>query len=113
VYRFLGDVNVFHGRLSQGEADSSGEHDVTFVRPHDLELSRDPTTTTQLAATVRFVTAAGSRVRIELMSKNSSQTIEVELTKERYRELKLRQGDVVFVYPKQLQVFRLPDSWSA
>ena len=121
VYRFLGDVNVFHGRLSQGEAlheeterkrpaeaDSSGEHEVTFVRPHDLELSRDRTTTTQLEATVRFVIAAGSRVRIELMSKDSSQTIEVELTKERYRELKLRQGDVVFVHPKQQQIFRMP-----
>lgn len=121
VYRFLGDVNVFHGRISQGEtlhreteralppgADSSGEHEVTFVRPHDLELSRDRTTTTQLEATVRFVIAAGARVRIELMSKNSSQTIEVELTKERYRELKLRQGDVVFVHPKQQQTFRMP-----
>jgi sulfate/thiosulfate transport system ATP-binding protein len=121
VYRFLGDVNVFHGRLAQGEilheeterelpagVDSSGEHEVTFVRPHDLELSRDRTTTTQLEATVRFIIAAGSRVRIELMSKESSQTIEVELTKERYRELKLQQGDVVFVYPKQQQTFRMP-----
>ena len=58
---------------------------------------------------MRFIIAAGSRVRIELMSKDSSQTIEVELTKERYRELKLRQGDVVFVHPKQLQVFKMPD----
>ena len=125
VYRFLGDVNVFHGRLSQGEtlheetqrelpggADSSGEHEVTFVRPHDLELSRDRTTTTQLEATVRFVIAAGSRVRIELMSKDSSQTIEVELTRERYRELKLQQGDVVFVHPKQQHVFKMPGSSS-
>src|SRR4029077_9901560 len=53
VYHFLGDVNVFHGRMSQGrpaheeasgqppaELDASGEHEVTFVRPHDLELSR-------------------------------------------------------------------------
>jgi sulfate/thiosulfate transport system ATP-binding protein len=121
VYRFLGDVNMFHGRLSQGkalheetqgelpaEADSSGEHEVTFVRPHDLELSRNRTTTTQFEATVRFVIAAGSRVRIELMSKDSSQTIEVELTKERYRELRIRQGDAVFVHPKQHQTFRMP-----
>ena len=121
VYRFLGDVNVFHGRISHGETlheetqrelsagtDSSGEHEVTFVRPHDLELSRDRTTGTQLEATVRFIIAAGSRVRIELMSKDSSQTIEVELTKERYRELNLRQGDVVFVHPKQQHTFRMP-----
>ena len=121
VYRFLGDVNVFHGRISQDETpreetarelppgtDSSGEHEVTFVRPHDLELSPTRTTTAQLEATVRFVIAAGSRVRLELVSKDSPQTIEVELTKERYRELQLRQGDVVFVHPKQQQIFRMP-----
>ena len=72
VYQFLGDVNVFHGRISQDrtshdeasgqEADASGEHEVTFVRPHDLELSLSRTTTTQLEATVRFVITAGSRV---------------------------------------------------
>ena len=118
VYQFLGDVNVFHGRISQDrtshdeasgqEADASGEQEVTFVRPHDLELSLSRTTTTQLEATVRLVITAGSRVRLELVSKDSSQTIAVELTRERYRELKLRQGDVVFVHPKQLQVFKMP-----
>lgn len=121
VYHFLGDVNVFHGRLAQdqstneaingqspAEADESGEHEVTFVRPHDLELSLSRTTAAQLEASVRFVITAGSRVRLELVAKNSPQTIEVELTRERYRELKLRQGDVVFVHPKQLQVFRMP-----
>jgi sulfate/thiosulfate transport system ATP-binding protein len=117
VYHFLGDVNVFHGRMSQDrpsheetsekEVDASGEHEVTFVRPHDLELSRSRTTTTQLEAIVRFVIAAGSRVRLELVSKDSPQ-ISVELTKERYRELWLQQGDVVFVHPKQLQVFKMP-----
>ena len=118
VYQFLGDVNVFHGRMSQDrptpeaesgqEAAASGEHEVTFVRPHDLELSRSRTTTTQLEATVRFVITAGSRVRLELVSKDSPQIISVELTKDRHRELRLQQGDVVFVHPKQLQVFKMP-----
>ncbi len=118
VYHFLGDVNVFHGRISHDhtshkgtsgqDADASGEHEVTFVRPHDLELSLSRTTPTQLEATVRFVITAGSRVRLELASKDSPQIISVELTRERYRELKLSQGDVVFVHPKQLQVFKMP-----
>jgi sulfate transport system ATP-binding protein len=121
VYQFLGDVNVFHGRIANEhtpQADASGqppkavdqlgEHEVTFVRPHDLELSLSRTTTTQLEATVRFAITAGSRVRLELASKDSPQTITVELARERYRELNLRQGDVVFVHPKQLQVFRMP-----
>ena len=47
-------------------------------------------------------------MRIELVSKDSSQIISVELTKDRYRELKLQQDDVVFVHPKQLQVFKMP-----
>lgn len=121
VYHFLGDVNVFHGRVSHDRAshvettrqppepaDDSGEHEVTFVRPHDLELSLSRTTATQLEATVQFVITAGSRVRLELTSKDSPHTIAVELTRERYRELKIRQGDVVFVHPKQLHVFRMP-----
>jgi len=118
VYQFLGDVNVFHGRMSQDrpaheeasrqEPDASGEHEVTFVRPHDLELSLSRTTPTQLEATVRFVITAGSRVRLELVSKDSPQIISVELTKDRYRELKLQQDDVVFVHPKQLHVFKMP-----
>jgi sulfate/thiosulfate transport system ATP-binding protein len=118
VYQFLGDVNVFHGRMAQDRPshegasehvmDASGEHEVTFVRPHDLELSRSRTTPTQLEATVRFVITAGSRVRIELVSKDSSQIISVELTKDRYRELRLQQDDVVFVHPKQLHVFKMP-----
>jgi len=118
VYQFLGDVNVFHGRIAHDrpshegadgqEVDASDEQEVTFVRPHDLELSLSRTTTTQLEATVRFVITAGSRVRLELVSKDSSQIISVELTKDRYRELKLQQGDAVFVHPKQLQVFKMP-----
>lgn len=123
VYQFLGDVNVFHGRLSHGRFvegadgisralgdDLPNEQEVTFVRPHDLELSPSRTMPEQLEAMVQFVNAAGARVHLELESKESPGLIAVELTKERYRELKLQPGDVVFIYPKQLQVFRVPAS---
>lgn len=121
VYRFLGDVNVFHGRISEERAvhersegtsvrlsDTVAEHEVTFVRPHDLELNRSRTNADQLEATVRYILTAGSRVRLELIAQGSGQTIEVELTKERYRELNLRDGEVVFVHPKHRQVFTVP-----
>ena len=51
----------------------------------------------------------------ELVLKDSPQPIAVELTKERYRELNLQQGDVAFVHPKQLQVFKnaRPLVWQA
>ena len=121
VYQFLGDVNVFHGRMSHGRIGDGegrsalsaadefpGEQEVTFVRPHDLELSVSRTSPTQIEATVRFVNTAGARVHLELESKESSELIAAELTRDRYRELKLQAGDVVFLYPKQLQVFRVP-----
>ncbi len=121
VYQFLGDVNVFHGRLSHGRIvegadgisralgdDLPNEQEVTFVRPHDLELSPSRTMPEQLEAMVQFVNAAGARVHLELESKESPGLIAVELTKERYRELKLQPGDVVFVHPKQLHVFKMP-----
>ena len=121
VYQFLGDVNVFHGRVSHGRV-GKAEHyvpssevetlsdaqEVTFVRPHDLELSLERTNPAQLEATVHFINGAGARVHLELESKDSAEMIAVELTRERYRELKLQPGDVVFLYPKQLQVFRVP-----
>lgn len=126
VYQFLGDVNVFHGRAVQDRAftdipplpevdpvapaDVMDEHEVTFVRPHDLELNRFRTNPDQFEATVQYVLTAGSRVRVELMAQDSKQTIEVELTKERYRELLLREGEVVFVHPRHRQVFKIPQS---
>ncbi len=126
VYQFLGDVNVFHGRAVQDRtfadipplpeiapvvpADMMDEHEVTFVRPHDLELNRFRTNPDQFEATVQYVLTAGSRVRVELMAQDSKQTIEVELTKERYRELILREGEVVFVHPRQRQVFKISQS---
>lgn len=126
VYQFLGDVNVFHGRAIQErtianlpplpEVDSVlpagavDEREVTFVRPHDLELNRYRTNSEQFEATVRYILTAGSRVRVELVALESEQTIEVELTKERYRDLALREGEVVFVHPRHRQVFKIPQS---
>lgn len=121
VYQFLGDVNVFHGRMSHdgfldreagelqsSDANSSDHREVTFVRPHDLELNRDRTNAAQFEALVRYVATTGSRVRIELVVQESAQTIEVELSKERYRELIPREGEVVFVHPRHRQVFKVP-----
>lgn len=122
VYQFLGDVNVFHGRIysergahddherQEAVPETADEREVTFVRPHDVELNRTRMNIFQFEATVRYVLTAGSRVRIELIAQDTTQTIEVEITKERYRELNLREGEVVYVHPKHRQVFKIPQS---
>jgi sulfate transport system ATP-binding protein len=47
----------------------------------------------------------GSRTKVELMALESDQLINAELTTERFAELDLKSGDVVFVSPRKVRVF--------
>ena len=117
VYQFLGNVNLFHGRIHRGVAQignlelEATDHQevvdaqaVAFARPHDLELHRHRTGEQDIEATVRYVNAIGPLVRVELVQKDDEALIQVELTQERNRELQVKQGERVFV---QLKYFRL------
>jgi sulfate transport system ATP-binding protein len=100
VYEFLGDVNLFHGRIA---ADPS----VAYVRPFELEITpysaiRSETT---ILATVRFIAAAGPSVRLELQREDTGNALEAEISRERFRELELTIGDTVGVTPRNLRVF--------
>lgn len=50
----------------------------------------------------------GSLVRLELERVDCDEVIEAELTRERYDELELREGERVFVRPRNLRVFLKP-----
>jgi sulfate transport system ATP-binding protein len=114
VTQFLGDVNLFHGRIEQGRL-SIGPYDhalqdvadsdsaVAYVRPHDLEVTR--VAEGALAqGRVAHIHAAGPLVRLELL-RDEGAAIEVALTRERYRELGLAPDDLVYVTPRKLAVF--------
>jgi len=108
VYQFLGNVNVFHSRLHgvwaeverDGEAPEAGS--IAFVRPHDidLELASMPG---GMKAAVSHVHRIGPLVRVEL--EHESETIEVELTRERAANLDLEPGRVVWFKPREAKVF--------
>jgi sulfate transport system ATP-binding protein len=102
VYEFLGDVNLFHGRDPAGRDPAIG-----YARPAELEITprseNDPGTT--VAATVRFIAAAGPSVRLELQRDDTGNSLEAEISRARYRELELRVGDKVGVTPRTLRVF--------
>ena len=117
VFNFLGNVNLFHGRLLADLAPTaSGNHtssapSVGFVRPHELDITRTPPESgLALKATITRLNAAGSVVRIDLRVPDAARPVTVELTHSRLRELGLAEGDVVFVEPKQIRVFAVPDS---
>jgi sulfate/thiosulfate transport system ATP-binding protein len=117
VYSFLGSVNLFHGRVDGGEAqlgplsvktpEHAGHTDapaVGYVRPHDLDVQRHANGTT-FEALVRHVVAIGPTVRLELERKDTGDMIEAELTRERYGELAVTEGELVHVKPRKLKVF--------
>ena len=70
VYRFLGHVNLFHGRINEGQTylhdhatQTQGAHGaddtVVYVRPHFLEINREPNGAATFRATIRDINAAG------------------------------------------------------
>lgn len=118
VFNFLGNVNLFHGRVHEGAAriadigidlprqgDADGTAVVAYVRPYDIEINRTRQGADEIEASVLHIQGAGSVARFELERLDTREIIEAELTRERYRELGLRTGEKVFVRPRNVRVF--------
>ena len=109
VYRFLGNVNVFHSRIhgQWAEVDrttqSGKDEALAFVRPHDIEISKD-FSRGGLSASVLHVQAIGPQVRVEV--EHQGEVFEVEISRERHEQLGLIGGDLVCLRPRKLKVFQ-------
>ncbi len=115
VMDFLGHVNVFHGRVEKGQAvlggvaapDDSGPEASpvnVYVRPHELEIERHTNGTPALAARVARINPAGSVAKIALQASDGGE-IKVDLPFERFADLKLELGEIVYVSAKHVRVF--------
>jgi len=115
VMNFLGSVNLFHGRVHDGEAQlgplaapAPGLGDaqaIGYVRPHELDIARQRNGAPAVEAVIRHITAVGPTVRLELERSDGGGQIDAELTRERFGELALKTGEQVHVTPRKLQVF--------
>ena len=111
VMRFLGQVNLFHGRVADdgqvmiGSAPAASGRVVGYVRPHQLELTREPNGHQALPGRIVRINAAGFQVRIDVLLADEDRRVEVVLTQERFGELKLTAGETVYVRPKEIKVF--------
>jgi sulfate transport system ATP-binding protein len=121
VMDFLGNVNVFHGRVENGHAmvgnlkvdypeypHAVPQAATLYMRPHELDIARKQNGVPGLQADVRRVNSAGSVARIGLMVLDHEKDIQVDLSLDRYTELNLKPGDTVYVVPKKVRVF-IPD----
>ncbi|MFN8642432.1 MAG: sulfate/molybdate ABC transporter ATP-binding protein [Candidatus Binatia bacterium] len=118
VMDFLGNVNVFHGRVEGGRAVAGGlelafpdyphgeaKPATVYVRPHELEVDRAAGGPSSLRAEVLRVNPAGSAVKVELLARDFGVPLNVVLTPERHAELRLAAGESVYVFPKRVRVF--------
>jgi sulfate transport system ATP-binding protein len=107
VYNFLGNVNIFHGRVDDGKAyiNASDTGNLAFVRPHLLEITRQPNGAAHFRATNTHINAAGPVARIEAITEWGA-PVHVEMSQERFQPLGLGKNEQVFVTPKDIAVFR-------
>ena len=96
VFEFLGHVN----RLPSASAHIAD----TYARPHDINVERTPAPAS-LAARFVHGSAIGPVARLEFALEPSAQTINVELPRERFRELALREGELAYLTPTRLHQF--------
>jgi sulfate transport system ATP-binding protein len=120
---FLGQVNVFHGRVRNGQAllgdlafdypDYIAQRErpaTVYMRPHELYIQRSANGAFGLSARVVRVNPAGSVAKVGLKTSDDLD-IQVDLSLDRFRELDLSVGEIVFVLPKKARVF-LPSEFT-
>jgi len=118
VYNFLGNVNLFHGRVHDGHVQlgqmelSAPEHAalpdqpaVGYVRPHDLEIERCYADSSSVEAVIRHIHSIGPIVRVELERGDTFESLDAELTRDVYQKLALKVGETVFVRARKFRVF--------
>lgn len=123
VYNFLGNVNLFHGRVHDGKVEigslklDAPEHSeakdrnvISYTRPHDIEIKLDAENEDFIAAQVIFIRAVGPVVNIELKRLDNDEYIEAEISKEIYKKLDIKEKQSVFVRPKDFKVF-IPEDY--
>jgi len=106
VYNFLGNVNLFHGRIDDGKTyihEKETGH-VVYVRPHSLEIDRLPNGGSHFRARIKYINSAGPLVKVEAITEWGD-PVHVEMPQERFRNLQLVKNENVFIIPKDLRVF--------
>jgi sulfate transport system ATP-binding protein len=117
VMDFLGNVNLFHGRVENGRAVFSppaaqsppggkpnGGTARLFVRPFDLEIHGQSMGESSFRGQITRIQSAGPVVKVELLDE-ANQTVFVEMAHERFRQQTLAVGEQVYVSPRESRVF--------
>jgi sulfate/thiosulfate transport system ATP-binding protein len=118
VFDFLGNVNLFQGRVHEGTAQMGGmqlaspEHGsandapaVGYVRSHDIAIERGASDLSSIEAQVHYLLSVGPLVRVDLVRTDGIGSIEVNLPREEADRLQLAVGETVYARPRKMRVF--------
>ncbi len=104
VLQFLGDVNLFHGRV-----DRPGESaEAIYVRPHELQIVGEPREGA-IPATLAQALTVGPNTRLEFRREDDGSYVDVELPRAEYLALRdslgLNTGSLVHLLPRRVTRF--------
>ncbi|WP_395704128.1 sulfate/molybdate ABC transporter ATP-binding protein [Aquabacterium sp.] len=106
VLQFLGDVNLFHGRFG-GSGPVAGV-DVSYVRPHELELMAQAEPGS-IAVTLSQALTVGPNTRLEFKRNDDGGYVDVELPRSEFTVLRerlaLKPGAPVHLRPRRVRRF--------
>ncbi|MFC0558871.1 sulfate/molybdate ABC transporter ATP-binding protein [Halalkalibacter alkalisediminis] len=124
VYNFLGNVNLFKGRIQDGIAklgnieietpefkDRNLSEAVGYYRPHNINIEHERTSTDAIPVIVNHIHMVGPIVNLELKKQNDNDFIEAEISKETFGQLNLKVGDLAYATPTNVKVF-LPEDFA-
>jgi sulfate/thiosulfate transport system ATP-binding protein len=108
VLQFLGDVNLFHGRFGHAPGGTTQPDEVSYVRPHELEIVAGAQEGA-LAVTLSQALTVGPQTRIEFKRLDDGSYVDVEMTRTDYTALRdrlgLRNGSLVHLKPRRVTRF--------
>ncbi|MFO0788266.1 MAG: sulfate ABC transporter ATP-binding protein [Pirellulales bacterium] len=125
VMEFLGQVNMFRGRVQGGKAMLGGvpldgvaldghlfpgKDDgaaMVYMRPHELDIKLYKNGAPSFPAMVTRINPAGSIAKVTTRT-TEGQDVLIDLSLDEYQRLSLTEGTNVFIYPKNARVF-LPE----
>jgi sulfate transport system ATP-binding protein len=109
VTQFLGTVNVLNGQVLEGvgvPAADSGSHSPVsvYIRPHDVDVKRERDDQPAWPGQILRQTPLGGFVRLDVKLLDGTE-VRAQLTRDRWRELALYNGETVYLVPREIKVF--------
>ncbi|MDR3115992.1 MAG: sulfate ABC transporter ATP-binding protein [Treponema sp.] len=127
VYGFLGNVNLFHARLEKGALrldteepaekepvpSDTGRGGVSlFVRPHDVGISVLNQNNKGIQAKIIAHRLLGSRVRVDLKTVSGEKTLEADLDKKQWNDIKQANPEFVYLQFSSAKIYSADEVWS-